>query len=189
MVITGKTKLKDSAKVEACLKCSDVDFLEEVKKYPVPDIIAGRKVKSGYDVSFEDITIFWDSKSEDEFIRQTAKTYLNVVSEKDLLNLPLIDFTRLTIHAKDIVTECSERLKAIKREPTIEEKQAGIDEMTGSEFKLIRHFMLISPLNFKDYDEAFATPWSIVISELEAEAEKEQYQSRLNDIYLKKSKQ
>lgn len=188
MVITSKTKVKELPKIEALLKCSDTDFLEEVKKFDLPESVGKYKVKGGYDVSFEDITKFWECKADNEFVKQVAESYLGIKSEKELLNLPLIDFTRLTIHAKDIVFECSERLKAIKREPTLEEKQAGIDEMTGSEFKLVRHFMLISPLNFKDYDEAFATPWSIIISELEAEAEKDQFQSRLNEIYLKKNK-
>ena len=184
MKITDKTKFKELSKLQPLLKLAGKDILEECLKFNNEhekpfEKISGIELKNGYYVSWDDLTKFWDCETDDEFISLTAKVYLGIEKKSAILNLPLIDFCRCINYAKYILKEAAVRLEKIKHEPTQEEKDAGADEIKGSQFKLIRYYMSISPLKFSRFEDAESQPWTIIISELEAEYESNKLKENL----------
>lgn len=193
MIITEKDKLKKLKIIAPIIRVSNVDlFKRVVEEYPereeLPpfDDIAGIKIENGLNISFEDLTLFADSKTEDELITSTAKVYLKLTDKKKIDNLPMLKFLRLMEYAKDITIYANKLFSTMKREYTKEEKEAGIENIKSDDFDLIDAFCKRNGI--QNRDDGYKEHWIVIYRCLKRDFDMAEFNRRYAEVIEHKYK-
>ena len=200
MKLTSKHKYGNLVKFAPLLAVSDVDILEEILKlYPYKknnegaDVIespfvevGGYKVKNGFDLSFEDLVEFWQPKDETALVKHVAKSYLEIESDKQIMKLPLFEFLRLVIYAKDMAILAADQFKSLKRQYSTEEIAAGIEEMESDDFDVVDRFCIRNGI--VDRDEGYRTAWPIIFRCFKIDFQNNRFQEKYSEVVKNMSK-
>ena len=200
MKLTSKHKYGDLPKFAPIINVSDIDLLEEILKlYPYkqnehgtniiesPFIeVGGYKVANGFEMSFENLVDFWQPKDEAQLIKHTAKVYLGIEKEKQINKLPLFEFLRLVIYAKDMAILAAEQFKQLKRQYSTEEIAAGIEEMESDDFDVVDRFCVRNGI--VDRNEGYKTSWTIIFRCFKIDFQNKRFQEKYADVIKNMSK-
>ena len=192
MILTSKDKFKKLAVAQPLIELSKIDIFEKINElYPKGDNLfirpfekIGRyEVMKGFDITFENLLDFWNSDNDTDFIKLTAKTYLNVES---LNNLPLFDCLRLLDYAKDVAVEAAKLFQTIKRDYTPEEIEAGIQDIKSSDFDVVDRYCQRNGIY--DVEIGYQTEWIKIFKSFESDFHKNNFERSYNDVISNKYK-
>lgn len=159
MKITSKHKMKDFPRLEFIIKNSDTDFLGKVKEYDVPTELNGIKVKEYTDISIDNMLDIWDISSEKSLYKMTVEAFLEL-EEKDIPELPLIDFIRLTQYTEEVSLTVGNLFKALHREPEDIRVADILSRHKGEQFDIIARFCTMFPAY--TLEQAKDISWTII---------------------------
>lgn len=179
MKITEKTKMKELARIEPILACSRQELLTEIKRFDVPTKVAGIEVIDASLIGLEDMLDIWNVKTEQDVLNLTAKCFLGL-EPKDIPNLPLIDFLRLSIHLQDTATKAAELFRSLKREPKDGRVAAILEDFQTSDFGIIDRFCQRPP--YYDHEYACKIAWTIVYGCFAEDTKKYDIEEKMEEI-------
>ena len=164
------------------------EFDELIKDHPLnvhmlsikPPVMLETKIENGLNISFEDLTLFADSKTEDELITSTAKVYLKLTDKKKIDNLPMLKFLRLMEYAKDITIYANKLFSTMKREYTKEEKEAGIENIKSDDFDLIDAFCKRNGI--QNRDDGYKEHWIVIYRCLKRDFDMAEFNRRYAEV-------
>lgn len=113
MRITDKAKMRDLEIMHSIAKLAGTNILDEIRKFTVPTKIGRYTVKSPDKLSIIQMMMLWDMKTGEQLSEYTAAFFLGLPKAK-IKSLPLIDFVRLTLYAKQVADEAKEKFESIK---------------------------------------------------------------------------
>jgi len=179
MRITEKTKVKELQKLGWLLSISNDNFIDQIKAFEVPTKVSGINVLDSNEISLESMLHTWNCDNDETLIKLTAKVFLGIENEKEIQNLPLIDFVRLTIHLKDTATQAAELFKDLKRYSKDPRIKAVMMRFSGTDFGIIDRFAL--RMGGISHDQASETPWSIVYASFREDTTKADIEEAINE--------
>lgn len=106
------------------------------------------------------------------------------------INIKAKHYRRFYDHVKDVLNGLAfwvEKEKALKYEPTTEERQAGIDQI-GKKVKEFGTIDAIARRMHISHDEALKLPYATVYLMLLNDLEQSKFERRLHNVYSKKHK-
>ncbi len=106
------------------------------------------------------------------------------------INIKPKHYRRFYYHVKDVLSGLAfwvEKEKALKYEPTPEERQAGIDQI-GRKVKEFGTIDAIARRMHISHDEALKLPYATVYLMLLNDLEQSKFERRLHNVYRKKHK-
>jgi hypothetical protein len=157
MKIDKKTKMKEWPKVDFLLSLSKMDFFKELEAFEVPTKINEIDVKEQSDVTLGDMLALLEIKDDKDLFQATSKAFLGV-DFKD--KLPMIDFMRLVIYAKDTALKAAKRFEETKTEFTQEDRKVGLDKVSFPEYRMLEQYR--SAHGLKDANEVYNISWWMV---------------------------
>lgn len=113
MTITEKKRMRDLEVLHSLAQLAGMNLLKEIEKFTPPAKVGRYKVKGSEQLSITQMMMLWDMKTGEQLSDYTAAFFLGVPKYK-IKSLPLIDFVRLTLYAKQIADEAKEKFESIK---------------------------------------------------------------------------
>lgn len=114
----------------------------------------------------------------------SARVLMHIPDEV-VMWLPADQLCGLANHVLARLRDVAQLFEQCRVEPTIEEKQAGVEALRFGAFGIVDHFALRMGIT---HDAALATPWLQVWQALKIDAEKTAYERRLHESYKNKIK-
>lgn len=155
--------------MQPVLECSKMKLEDEIMRFECPKRIGMMKVRKESKIPIGEMLKIWDIKDGKALIEQAVETmllynrfnrfYYKLFIRKNI-NLPLIDFTRLTKEVELIAKKAGEAFKTLEREPKDPKKKAIYAKYKGDKFDFIARFCEIAPAY--TYDDAFNVSWVTV---------------------------
>jgi len=170
MIITEKHKVKDLAQINVVLECSNVNLLDEVRKFEIP------QANSPNDISMEDMIYIWAIKTQDDLFKLTAKCLLD---KEEYMDEPLIDFLRLTLVITDTAKLAADMFATLKREPNDPDVKAISEMFSSSDFAIIDRFVKRSPVY--THEEAAKVSWLIYYECFKSDTQDYDMQEMINE--------
>lgn len=159
MKITSKHKMKDLKRMMFILTNSDDNLLDKIKAYDVPTEINGIKVKPYKDISIDNMLDIWDIKTTEQLYKMTAEAFLDL-DEKEIPELPLIDFIRLTQYTEEIAILVAELFKKLHREPEDIRIVDILSKYKSNQFGIVARFCSMFPAY--TLEQASQLPWTVI---------------------------
>lgn len=113
MRITERAKMRDLEIMHSITQLAGKNLIDEIRKFGVPTKVGRYNVQKSDKLTIVQMMMLWDMKSGDQLSEYTAAFFLGV-PKKTISSLPLIDFVRLTLYAKEVADEAKEKFESIK---------------------------------------------------------------------------
>ena len=136
------------------LQYSEINFVEQVRKFAIPEKINGLKVRSKYSLSIGECISIWNIRKNDELLETTKTVFLlntklnrlkyRIFVRKDE-RFMLIDFSRLLLHTQETGEFIAKKFAELKSDYQDEQMQEIAEKYKGGFEDMIARYCKLYP--------------------------------------------
>lgn len=136
------------------LQYSEINFVEQVRKFAVPEKINGLKVRSKYSLSIGECISIWNIRKNDELLETTKTVFLlntklnrlkyRIFVRKDE-RFMLIDFSRLLLHTQETGEFIAKKFAELKSDYQDEQMHEIAEKYKGGFEDMIARYCKLYP--------------------------------------------
>lgn len=157
------------------------EVLQQIKQLPKPDLISGKRVPDDLnDLTIGQLMELQSISSEVDCLFVPCHVVLGI-DNATFLQCKIEDILAFSAWVTKEIERITRLFESTSIPPTIEEKRAGVDQLSFGLFGLVDYYA--TRMGITDHERVEGIPWVRVYKCLDMDAGRIRYERRLRDIY------